>query len=143
MKTLVCLATLAMVIALSGCDRIAGLYVSQAMQQSPTTVISPGYKVLIKGELVPIFGNDKCPTQGGLMPMLFGEEPLEEQSNCLVLDKGKTSITVLVGYKSGLVTEQWVIRRQETRMGEREFLLRSDGEMVRAAVTATTERDDI
>lgn len=142
MKTLVCLATLAMVIALSGCDRIAGLYTSQARLQAPTTVIAPGYKVLVKGELVPIFGNDECPTQGGLMPMLFGEEPLEGQGNCLVLDKSKTSINVLVGYKSGLTKEQWVIRRQQSLMGERLFLLRPDGERVRAAM-ASTERDDI
>ena len=123
---------LAALTILSGCDA-ANDAISQIVkeEQPMTLVFNAGYKVQLGGKVVPIFGNDVCPSADKLMRLLFGPEPDEGQRSCVVVAPETETVNVLVGSVDRPMQEEWIAETWAVeRDGEKTMLRRADGSYV-------------
>jgi len=123
---------LAALTILSGCDA-ANDAISQIVKedQPMTLVFNAGYKVQLDGKVVPIFGNDVCPSADKLMRLLFGPEPDEGQRSCVVVAPETKTVNVLVGSVDRPMQEAWIAETWAVeRDGEKTMLRRADGSYV-------------
>lgn len=123
---------LAALVGLAGCDAVSNQVAEFTIANEPTLVFSAGYQIDVGGRPVPIQGYDECPKAGAVMVKLFGPDPLEGKTTCIVLAKDRKTVPVLVALPSGTVQEDWKIVREtgkteDNRPYARTSLTRPDG----------------
>ena len=99
-------------LTLTGCNRAIEL-ASEATEEDPVLVLSPGYKVLIHGIPTAVFGYDLCPNENTGMAMFLGSAQSERSNTCIVLDKTRESVPVRYKTSTGVVTESWKVIRSD------------------------------
>jgi hypothetical protein len=120
---------------LSGCTDVANYFSKMAIANLPASVLPPGFLVEIAGKPIPIQGFDKCSSHDPAMTAIFGPAPNSGENTCILLNKERTKVPVLVALPSGLAREEWRIVRDsgvsETgRHYYRITLRRPDGSLV-------------
>ncbi|WP_147464699.1 hypothetical protein [Pseudomonas cannabina] len=131
MKTVPLLLVLAL--GLSGCDaaKEQGANVTKNSDRAPMTLVfKSGYKMLVDGQEVPIFGKDECPPANtNVMTSIFGPDPDDGQRTCVVIAPDTKTVSVSVGLSEGPADETWTVERS----GGRTMLRRADGSYLAAA----------
>jgi len=117
---------------LAGCDAANEAMSKIVKEEQPITlVLNAGTKVQLDGKVVPIFGNDKCPSADKFMRVLFGPEPDEGQRSCVVIAPESQTINVLVGGDDRPLQENWLVETWAVeRDGDKTMLRRADGTYV-------------
>ncbi|MCG0456646.1 hypothetical protein L6R44_11065 [Enterobacter cloacae complex sp. ECC445] len=119
----------ASLLTLSSCDAYEAAYDETLNDNAPQIVIAGGFKMDIQGNSVPVEGFDKC-TQSTIQGIVG-----HEKSNCIVLDKIRKNVPVLVHWSSGPLKEEWKIEHlvNKTNNGRSYVLtrlIRPDGKFV-------------
>lgn len=97
-----------------------------------TLIINPGTKVQLDGNVVPIFGNDFCPSADKVMKALFGQEPHAGQRSCVVIAPETQTVHVMVGGDDRPLQERWTVETWTVvRDGDKTMLRRDDGSYVK------------
>ncbi|RCZ10507.1 hypothetical protein DTM06_27415 [Escherichia coli] len=130
-----CLAV-ASSLTLTACDVVDAAYDETLNDNAPEIVIAGGFKIDIQGNAVPVEGYDNCS-----LNTLQGSFDTDK-SNCIVLDRTRKKVPVLVHLSSGPVKEEWKIEHQveKTKSGKNFIqtrMIRPDGNFV---VPASSER---
>ncbi|WP_225987997.1 MULTISPECIES: hypothetical protein [Enterobacteriaceae] len=133
--SLLCLAV-ASSLTLTACDVVDAAYDETLNDNAPEIVIAGGFKIDIQGNAVPVEGYDNCS-----LNTLQGSVDTDK-SNCIVLDRTRKKVPVLVHLSSGPVKEEWKIEHQveKTKSGKNFIqtrMIRPDGNFV---VPASSER---
>ncbi|KYE68799.1 hypothetical protein [Salmonella enterica] len=133
--SLLCLAV-ASSLTLTACDVVDAAYDETLNDNAPEIVIAGGFKIDIQGNAVPVEGYDNCSLNN-----LQGSFDTDK-SNCIVLDRTRKKVPVLVHLSSGPVKEEWKIEHQveKTKSGKNFIqtrMIRPDGNFV---VPASSER---
>lgn len=122
-------------LGLSGCDAMTQQVLDNVEPKEPSTVVlSPGHRIYVGDEAVPIVGFDVCPADGGF----FGPRVDAGEMGCVVVSNTTTEVRVKLALSTGLIEETWTVMRtkKSTKSGhfyERTYLLRPDKSMVLAA----------
>lgn len=119
--------------ALTGCDAANDL-ATLMMSDYPlakTAVITPGYKMKVGNQDVPVFGSDICPSRNDASAwVIAGPYPRDSTSrSCIVITPETKSIRVQVVLPQGPETENWTV----VRSAEGIMLRRADGTFIAAA----------
>lgn len=95
-------------------------FLANAEKQSmaETVVVTPGYKMLLGGKSVPVFGDQPCARVDG--SRLQG-------ANCLVIDKDTASVQAQFVLDGKMATEVWTVERPSP---DRTLLRRPNGDYV-------------
>ncbi len=101
----------------------------ETLNNAPEIVIAGGFKIDIQGNAVPVEGYDNCS-----LNTLQGSFDTDK-SNCIVLDRTRKKVPVLVHLSSGPVKEEWKIEHQveKTKSGKNFIqtrMIRPDGNFV-------------
>lgn len=91
-----------------------------------TIVISPGYKVLIAGKSVPVFGNQVCPRPEGTHVWFVGGDP-DGGTGCIVVQKDTVAVPVQLAVNGQVLRELWTVER---RGADQMLLRRPNGEYI-------------
>lgn len=94
-----------------------------------TIVIAPGYKVLIAGKSVPVFGNQLCPRPDGTHVWFVGGEP-DGGSGCIVVQKDTVTVLARIVVEGKMLVELWSV---EHRGADQMLLRRPNGEYIAQA----------
>ncbi|MFJ7794683.1 hypothetical protein [Pseudomonas sp. NPDC096950] len=127
------LTALAAAYALTGCDAANDL-ATLMMSDYPlakTAVITPGYKMKVGNQDVPVFGSDICPSPNDASAwVIAGPYPRNSTSrSCIVIAPETNSVRVQVVLPQGPETENWTVVRSADRI----MLRRANGEIIAAA----------
>lgn len=124
---------LVLALGLSGCDaaKELGAKVVQNSDHAPMTLVfNSGYKMLVDGRQVPIFGKNECPPANtNAMTSIFGPDSDEGKRSCVVISPDTKTVLVTVGLSDGPTDEIWTVERSS----ERTMLRRADGSYLGAA----------
>jgi hypothetical protein len=124
---------MALAFGLSGCDLVKelGAKVASAYPEvTPMTlVIHPGYKMLVDGQAVSVFGSTECPSTENNMEEFFGASPDEGSRSCIVIAPDTKTVSVIAALPEGPSAETWTVERS----GNRSTLRRADGTLIAAA----------
>lgn len=129
-NTILALAALTFLI---GCDAAKEAMSDIVKDDRPMTlIINAGTKVQLDGKVVPIFGNDLCPSADKVMKALFGQEPHEGQRSCVVIAPETQTVHVMVGGDDRPLQERWAVEIWTVeRDGDKTMLRRDDGSYVK------------
>lgn len=124
---------LVLALGLSGCDaaKELGAKVAKNSDHAPLTLVfNSGYKMLVDGRQVPIFGKDECPPANtNVMTSIFGPDSDDGKRSCVVIGPDTKTVSVTVGLSDGPTDEIWTVERS----GDRTMLRRADGSYLAAA----------
>lgn len=73
-------------------------------------VITPGYRVLIDGNPVAVFGNQLCPQSDGMRVWFIGGDP-QGGDGCAVIEKDTATVPMQLAINGKLVIETWKVER--------------------------------
>lgn len=107
--SLLCLAV-ASSLTLTACDVVDAAYDETLNDNAPEIVIAGGFKIDIQGNAVPVEGYDNCS-----LNTLQGSVDTDK-SNCIVLDRTRKKVPVLVHLSSGPVKEEWGGKREPQKI---------------------------
>lgn len=128
------------ILVLSGCDAAT----SEIARSDPTIVLPAGFQIEVAGRDIPVQGFDECPKQDGFMAKLMGSAHDETGRNCIVLDKNRTEVLVLVALPTGSVKESWSIVRDTVKTSGKSYprtsLRRPDGSFVIPAASTRADK---
>jgi len=120
------------VFGMSGCDNAKQVAIQSVQTHSIeapiTLLISPGYKVKVGGERVPISGSEDC-LVGDRDVVNLGRAAAEETRSCIVIKPTTKTVSVLIGFPKGAIREKWGV----VRSGDKALLQRPDGSYVEYA----------
>ncbi|SER26870.1 MULTISPECIES: hypothetical protein [Pseudomonas] len=91
----------------------------------PVITMGPGFKIVVNGAEVPVFGFDRCP-QAALDPQNTFHIPGEQAKACTVIPSYQSEVKVRMMLRSGPVVETWGVMRYGNMLGFR----RPDGDLV-------------
>lgn len=119
MKLSMCVAVVAAIAMLTGCDgtveKIAELFPTEPM----TLVIPPGYEIAIDGKPARVFGLSQCPREHASVRFFFGPSSIEGSSDCLVITPISQVVQARVAIDGKLTNETWTVEREKNRVGLR------------------------
>jgi hypothetical protein len=99
---------------------------SLAVADTPAVItMGPGFKIVVNGAEVPVFGFDRCP-QASLDPQNTFHIPVEQAKACTIIPSYQNEVTVRMMLRSGPVVETWDVMRYGNLLGFR----RPDGNLV-------------
>ena len=84
---------------------------AEANHIAETVVIAPGYKMVIEGKPVPVFGVQLCPRVDGMRIFFFGGDP-QGGSGCSIIEKSTSYVVVQFVLDGKAVTETWAVERR-------------------------------
>ncbi|GGM18482.1 hypothetical protein ACFQDN_24225 [Pseudomonas asuensis] len=97
-----------------------------ALADLPSVItMGPGFKIVVNGAKVPVFGFDRCP-QAALDPQSTFQIPVEQAKACTVIPSYQREVKVRMMLRSGPVVETWGVMRYGNMLGFR----RPDGNFV-------------
>ena len=76
----------------------------------PVITMGPGFKIVVNGAEVPVFGFDRCP-QAALDPQNIFHIPGEQAKACTVIPSYQSEVKVRMMLRSGPVVETWGVMR--------------------------------
>ncbi|KZN20646.1 MULTISPECIES: hypothetical protein [Pseudomonas] len=124
---------IALALGLSGCDLVKELGAKVAKAYPEETqmnlVIHSGYKMLVGGQAVSVFGMNDCPPADKNMKAIFGASPDEGSRSCIVIAPKTKTVSVIVSFPEGPSAETWTVEWS----GNRSTLRRADGTFIAAA----------
>lgn len=120
-------------LGLSGCDAAKELGTTFAKNSDHvpmTLVFNSGYKILVDGREVPLFGKDECPPANtNAMTSIFGPDSEDGKRSCVVIAPDTKTVSVTVGLSDGPTDEILTVERS----GDRTMLRRADGSYLAGA----------
>ncbi|ENU4835415.1 hypothetical protein ACFH4J_003399 [Escherichia coli] len=116
-------------LTLNGCD-----YVNSAIPvNEPKIVIPAGFTVKIAGKKALIHGFDNCSGEQDNQTVKLSDIVASEDNNCVVIDKGRSSVPVMVYLPGGSIKERWTIVRVKSGSSMLTSMIRPDGTLVEPA----------